>query len=128
MAVDPNAPWEEFTSRRRHRASGDGIQAGLVNGSESAMSPRPVIVAGALLLLFAGSEIGFRAGAWKNARRGEGDKTPTNAIMGSTLGLLAFMLLLDAWTHYGVSLPWHVRRAPSAVQSGGQMPAVTAEA
>lgn len=47
---------------------------------------------GTALLLFAGSEIGFRAGAWKNARRAEGDKTPTNAIMGSTLGLLAFML------------------------------------
>ncbi len=55
-------------------------------------APLIVLFLGTVALLFGASEIGFRIGAWTAARRGEGDKTPTNAIMGSTLGLLAFML------------------------------------
>lgn len=51
-----------------------------------------LLYVGTALVLLAGSEIGFRLGVWRKARRSEGDKTPTNAIMGSILGLLAFML------------------------------------
>jgi len=62
--------------------------------TETILDQCPVwlLFVGTILLLFVGSEIGFRAGAWQHSRRAEGDKTPTNAIMGSTLGLLAFML------------------------------------
>jgi hypothetical protein len=45
-----------------------------------------------VLLLLVGNEIGFRLGRWRRARMPEGEKTPATAIMGSTLGLLAFML------------------------------------
>ena len=57
-------------------------------------SPVWLIYAGTILLLFAGSELGFRAGAWHAARRPPSDRTPANAIMGSTLGLLAFTQLV----------------------------------
>lgn len=62
--------------------------------TETILDQCPVwlLFVGTALLLFAGSEVGFRAGAWLHARRAVEDKTPTNAIMGSTLGLLAFML------------------------------------
>ncbi|HPF71862.1 MAG TPA: hypothetical protein PLQ13_14410 [Candidatus Krumholzibacteria bacterium] len=43
-------------------------------------------------LLVAGNALGFRLGSWQRARRADDDKAPTNAIMGSTLGLLAFIL------------------------------------
>jgi len=44
------------------------------------------------LLLVVGNFAGFRLGAWQRARREDDDRAPSNAIMGSTLGLLAFML------------------------------------
>ena len=55
-------------------------------------SPVWLIYAGTVLLLLAGNEIGFRLGTWRRARMPEGEKVPATAIMGSTLGLLAFML------------------------------------
>ena len=44
------------------------------------------------LLLYLASEVGFRIGVWHHGRRSESDRAPANAIMGSTLGLLAFVL------------------------------------
>jgi len=44
------------------------------------------------LLLVAGNHAGFRIGLWQRSRRAEEDRAPTSAIMGSTLGLLAFVL------------------------------------
>jgi hypothetical protein len=55
-------------------------------------TPVWLLYAGTALLLFAASEIGFRIAVWHAARKPPGDRAPTNAIMGSTLGLLAFML------------------------------------
>src|SRR5207344_3536493 len=40
----------------------------------------------------AGNEAGFRLGLWRRGRMPKGEKAPATAIMGSTLGLLAFML------------------------------------
>ncbi len=55
-------------------------------------TPVWLLYAGTALLLFAASEIGFRIAVWHATRKPQGDRAPTNAIMGSTLGLLAFML------------------------------------
>ena len=55
-------------------------------------SPVWLIYAGTVLLLLAGNETGFRLGTWRRRHMPEGEKTPASAIMGSTLGLLAFML------------------------------------
>jgi Protein of unknown function (DUF4239) len=55
-------------------------------------SPVWLLYAGTVLLLLVGNEIGFRLGRWRRAHMPEGEKTPATAIMGSTLGLLAFML------------------------------------
>jgi hypothetical protein len=55
-------------------------------------TPVLLLYAGTALLLFAASEIGFRIAVWHATRSPPGDRAPTNAIMGSTLGLLAFML------------------------------------
>jgi hypothetical protein len=55
-------------------------------------SPVWLLYAGTVLLLLAGNEIGFRLGLWRRSHMPEGEKTPASAIMGSTLGLLAFML------------------------------------
>jgi hypothetical protein len=45
-----------------------------------------------MLWLLAGNELGYRLGQRRRARAPDGDKAPASAIMGSTLGLLAFML------------------------------------
>ena len=45
-----------------------------------------------VLLLFGGSELGYRLGGWRRKRMSEGEKTPANTLMGSSLGLLAFLL------------------------------------
>lgn len=55
-------------------------------------SPIWLIYAGTVLLLLAGNELGFRLGTWRRKSMPEGEKTPASAVMGSTLGLLAFML------------------------------------
>ena len=55
-------------------------------------SPVWLLYGGTVVLLFAGNELGFRLGAWRRSRMPEEEKAPSNAIMGSTLGLLAFML------------------------------------
>lgn len=55
-------------------------------------TPVWLIYAGTVLLLFAGNELGFRLGRWRRATMPEAEKAPATAIMGSTLGLLAFML------------------------------------
>jgi hypothetical protein len=55
-------------------------------------TPVWLLYAGTALLLFAASEIGFRIAVWHSTRKPQGARGPTNAIMGSTLGLLAFML------------------------------------
>jgi len=47
---------------------------------------------GTVLLLLAASELGYRLGLWRRKRMSEGEKVPANTMMGSTLGLLAFML------------------------------------
>jgi hypothetical protein len=62
--------------------------------SETLLDRSPVwlIYAGTVLLLLAGNEIGYRIGVWRRARMPEGEKAPATAIVGSTLGLLAFML------------------------------------
>ena len=62
--------------------------------SETLLDRSPVwlIFAGTVLLLLAGNEIGFRFGMWRREHMPEGEKAPATAIMGSTLGLLAFML------------------------------------
>jgi hypothetical protein len=70
-------------------------------------TPLWLLYAGTVLLLLAGGEIGYRLGAWHRARRPDGDKAPTNAIMGSILGLLAFML---AFTFGMSSSRFDVRR------------------
>jgi len=51
-----------------------------------------LLLAGSALLLLVAGELGFRLGCWRRAKMSEGEKTPANAMMGSTLGLLAFML------------------------------------
>jgi hypothetical protein len=62
--------------------------------SETLLDRSPVwlIYAGTVLLLLVGNEIGYRIGVWRRARMPEGEKAPATAIVGSTLGLLAFML------------------------------------
>ena len=45
-----------------------------------------------VLILLAGNECGFRLASWRRTRMPEGEKAPATAIMGATLGLLAFML------------------------------------
>jgi hypothetical protein len=62
--------------------------------TETILDPCPVLVlfGGTVLLLLAGSEIGYRLGLWRRKHMSEGEKAPANAMMGSTLGLLAFML------------------------------------
>jgi hypothetical protein len=50
------------------------------------------LYSGTVLVLLAGSECGFRLGLLRRAKMSEGEKAPANAMMGSTLGLLAFML------------------------------------
>jgi hypothetical protein len=55
-------------------------------------SPVWLLYFGTVLLLLAGNEVGFRLGLWRRAHMPEGEKAPATAIMGSTLGLLAFML------------------------------------
>ena len=62
--------------------------------SETILDQSPVwlLYAGTVLLLFAANEAGFRLGTWRRAHMPEGEKVPASAIMGSTLGLLAFML------------------------------------
>ena len=62
--------------------------------TETILDQCPVwlLYGGTVLLLLGASELGFRLGTWRRARMSEGEKTPANAMMGSTLGLLAFML------------------------------------
>jgi hypothetical protein len=55
-------------------------------------SPVWLLYLGTVLLLLGGNEIGFRLGRWRRAGMPEGEKTSASTIMGSTLGLLAFML------------------------------------
>ena len=45
-----------------------------------------------VVVLMAGKEIGYRVGLRRRATLDEGKRTPANAIVGSILGLLAFML------------------------------------
>jgi hypothetical protein len=47
---------------------------------------------GTVTFLLAGCELGYRLSTWHKATRTDGEKAPANAMMGSTLGLLAFML------------------------------------
>jgi hypothetical protein len=54
--------------------------------------PLWLLYAATAALLYAASEAGFRIGCWHRTRRAESDRAPANAIMGSTLGLLAFIL------------------------------------
>ena len=70
-------------------------------------SPVWMLFAGTLLLLLAGSELGFRLGLRHAAHGPPADRAPTNAIMGSTLGLLAFML---AFTFGASSTRFDTRR------------------
>jgi cytochrome bd-type quinol oxidase subunit 2 len=51
-----------------------------------------LLYAGTALLLLAGRELGFRLSSRHKAGRTDGEKAPANAMMGSTLGLLAFIL------------------------------------
>lgn len=62
--------------------------------SETILDQIPVwlLYVATVMLLLGGSEFGFRLGTWLRAGKPEGAKTSANAIMGSTLGLLAFML------------------------------------
>ena len=62
--------------------------------NESVLDRSPIILlyAGTVALLLAGNELGYRVGRWRRSRMPEGERTSSTAIMGSTLGLLAFML------------------------------------
>jgi len=62
--------------------------------SETILDQIPVwlLYTATVILLLGGSEFGFRLGKWIKAGTSDGAKTSANAIMGSTLGLLAFML------------------------------------
>jgi hypothetical protein len=62
--------------------------------TETILDRLPVwlLYGGTVLLLLAGRELGFRLSAWGKAGRTEGEKAPANAMMGSILGLLAFLL------------------------------------
>ena len=55
-------------------------------------SPVWLIYAVTILLLLIGSEFGYRLGTRRRTLMKEGEKATTSAMMGSTLGLLAFML------------------------------------
>jgi len=50
------------------------------------------LFSGTVVLLLIGSEIGYRLGKWRKAHMNEGEKAPANTMMGSALGLLAFIL------------------------------------
>ena len=81
-------------------------------------SPVWLLYAGTVLVLLAGNEAGFRLGLWRRGRMPEGEKAPATAIMGSTLGLLAFMLaftfgMAGARFDARKQLVW-TRRAPSS--------------
>ena len=56
------------------------------------LTPVWLLYALTVLMVLAGNECGFRLGSWRRSRMPEGEKGPATAIMGSTLGLLAFML------------------------------------
>ena len=62
--------------------------------TETILDRLPVwlLYGGTVLLLLAASELGFRLGKRRRANMSDGEKSPANAMMGSTLGLLAFML------------------------------------
>ncbi len=51
-----------------------------------------ILFAATALLLVTGNFTGFKLGIWQRSRRSEEDKASASAIMGSTLGLLAFLL------------------------------------
>jgi hypothetical protein len=55
-------------------------------------APVWLLYLGTVCWLLAGNELGYRLGQRRRAGTPEGDKAPASAIMGSTLGLLAFML------------------------------------
>jgi hypothetical protein len=55
-------------------------------------APVWLIYLGTVSWLLAGNELGYRLGQRRRANTPDGDKAPASAIMGSTLGLLAFML------------------------------------
>jgi hypothetical protein len=54
--------------------------------------PLWLLFTGTAAMLVAGNYAGFRFGLWQRSQRAEDDKAPASAIMGSTLGLLAFIL------------------------------------
>ena len=62
--------------------------------SENLLDQTPVLIlfAATVLLLLAGSELGYRLGLWRRKSMTDGEKVPANTMMGSALGLLAFML------------------------------------
>lgn len=64
----------------------------MINETMLDQSPMWLLYGGTVLLLLTGSELGFRVGTRHRARAPEGEKAPANAMMGATLGLLAFML------------------------------------
>jgi hypothetical protein len=64
----------------------------MIHGTMLDHVPLWLLYAATAAALYAASEIGYRVGCWHRARRAETDRAPTNAIMGSTLGLLAFIL------------------------------------
>jgi hypothetical protein len=62
--------------------------------TETILDRLPVwlLYSGTVLLLLAASELGFRLGIRRRKNMSDGEKAPANAMMGSILGLLAFML------------------------------------
>lgn len=54
--------------------------------------PAWLLFLGTALLLLAASEVGYRIGLWRRKKMSEGEKVPANTLMGSALGLLAFLL------------------------------------
>jgi len=55
-------------------------------------TPVLLLFVATMILLLVGSEVGYRLGRWRQKRNVEGEKVPANTMMGSALGLLAFIL------------------------------------
>jgi hypothetical protein len=55
-------------------------------------APVWLLYLGTVLWLLAGNELGYRLGRRRRSGAPDGDKAPASAIVGSTLGLLAFVL------------------------------------
>src|SRR5687768_13853825 len=97
-------PWKVALRRVRARApsrrSGDGRPRGVVECARTMNQqlldpiPIPVIVVALALVMLLAYEIGFRIGRWWQDRTPDESEGPGGVLVGSLLGLLAFMLAI----------------------------------